>query len=819
MNPLNCFARFRGTSGARGLLLLWAALLGSDAHAETAYNVGTNTGSGITVKFTTPLTFSPRFGFLPVRVFVENNSDRDGTWRFHFTAGSPNEFPGEVGSGLELAVASRQNREAWYYVPLALPGVVANELNLAAAVGGRGGPGGPSVPQIPGVVPAPQGLQRQNTRQIGSRVVNGVLETTFQITQTGPATLLRVIPQSSLPPRTTMSVTSPDLTGNVTRTTTIVVQSAVTPTSPASPAAGAISMVVSVARTRLGGAGVPNMNRTQQTSSEVSASTTPGLMDVKVTFRHQGAPSQLVLPSRVTLPPAFTVSITPLPTGRGGQAQVERVITYTEQVPIPPGFTPPPPNAVPVPTTMAPATILVRSFAAQNFSINVEMAGPGLPTGARQSLSGSLNSAQGATPPLAASPGADPFLRSQFLGVGSMVPLLSLVDPVTVPADWRVWSSFHSVVMTEAEFTGLDSARQAALRGWAAMGGFLTLVGPAAGGQVREQRLGAGWVRTVPNLDGRSAAELAPLLRLDTSNLGLPERVALDLKETTLGTEVADTGSSATWLITFLLLFAALIGPVNLWVFARGQARHRLFWTTPALALLGGLTLAIVILVQDGIGGEGRRAAIVALLPGQNQAAIFQEQASRTGYLTQRAFGLADDVLLAGMPVEGIVAPVRQQVREAGRAEGDWFMNRSRQAHLLRQLVPSRGRIEQVTTAANGAPVVESSLPVELKSFVLVDAQGRRWTASEVLPGKATTLSPAPDSARLSAALLGGSAAFQQVLESVTSDLPGRWMAYGGKSDLAPIETLSSIEWKETRVAYTGVAESRVPVPAGGGAR
>jgi hypothetical protein len=256
-----------------------------------------------------------------------------------------------------------------------------------------------------------------------------------------------------------------------------------------------------------------------------------------------------------------------------------------------------------------------------------------------------------------------------------------------------------------------------------------------------------------------------------------------------------------------------------MWVFARGNARHRLFWTTPALALLGGVTLALVILVQDGVGGEGQRAAIVALVPGQNQAAIFQEQAARTGYLTQRAFGLADDVLLAGMPVEGIAAPIRRETRETGRAEGDWFMNRSRQAHLLRQLVPSRGRVEQVATAANGAPVVESSLAVELKSFILVDAQGRRWTASEILPGKATTLTPAPDSARLSAALLGGSAAFTAILEAVTTDTAGRWMAYGGTSDLAPIATLPSITWKESRVAYTGIAESRAMIPAAGGSR
>lgn len=787
------------------------------ARADTTYNVATNTGSGITVKLTTPLTFSPRFGFVPVRVFVENNSERDGTWRFHFNAGSPNEFPGEVGGGLELTVASRQNREAWYYLPLALPGVVANDMNLASMAsiggGGRNGPSGP--PQIPGVIPAPPGIQNQQVRQVGSRIVGNVLETTYMISQTGPSTILRVIPQTSLPPRTTMSITSLNIAGVVTRTTVVIVESPAPVAMPASPTGSAINMVANIARQRMNGMGIPNINRMPQQSSEVTASTTPGMMDVKVTFRQQGPPAQLNVPARIVLPQNFSVNVTPLP--RSGM--VERVITYTEAVPIPPGFTPPPPSAASSGAPVPIPPVMVRGFGGQNYNLNVELEGPGLPQGARQSLSGSLNSSQGATPPLAASPALDPVLRRQLPAAGSFTPLLTLVDPATVPADWRVWSSFHSVVLSEAEFAGLDNARQSALRGWVAMGGFLTLVGPGSDSPVREQKLGAGLMRSVPDLDGRAIAELAPLLRLDTANNGLPERSSLDLKNTTLGTEVTDTGSSATWLITFLLLFAALIGPVNVWVFARGNARHRLFWTTPALALLGGITLALVILVQDGVGGEGQRAAIVVIVPGQNQAAIFQEQAARTGYLTQRAFSLADDVLLAGMPVEGISPPIRRETRQAGRAEGDWFMNRSRQAHLLRQLVPSRGRVEQVATAAGGAPVVESSLPVELKSFVLVDAQGRRWTAAEVLPGKATTLTPAPDSARLSAALLGGSPAFTNILEAVTADTTGRWMAYGGTSDLAPIATLSSITWKESRVAYTGIAESRTGVPPAGGAR
>jgi hypothetical protein len=798
------------------------ALLAAAAaiRAETTYNVATSTGSGITVRLTSPLSFLPRFGFMPVRVFVENNSERDGTWDFTFKTGIPNDFPGEVGSGLQLAVASRQNREAWYFIPIAQPGVIGGDTNLANTVlfmgpggiaggrgGGGGGPGG--VPQIPGIIPAPRGLQNQNVRQVGSRVVNNVQETTYMITQTGAATLLPAIPASSLPPRTTVNVTTPNLAGMVTRTTIITVESPVAMASAMNPAFGATSMVSNIARQRLSSAGVPNWNRMQQ-SYEITANAAPGMMDVKVIFRTQGAPSSLVLPARIVLPPSFTVTMSPV--GRGGQA--ERVITYTETAPIPPGYTPPAAGATSAAATAPPAAIPSRTFGGQNFAINAEVAGPGLPGSFRQSLAGSLNNSGGATPPMALSPGVDPGIRSQFVvGGGSAAPL-TLVDPTTVPADWRVWSSFHSVVMTESEFSTLDGARQAALRGWAAMGGYLTLVGPADL-VVREQKHGAGLLRWIPDLAGRSLAELAPLLRVEVHNHAVPDRALLDLKDTTLGTEVADTGSSATWLITFLLLFAGLIGPVNLWVFARGNNRHRLFWTTPALSLAGGIVLAVVIVVQDGLGGEGQRAAIVALVPGQNQAAVFQEQAARTGYLTQRGFNLADDVLVALLPVEGITAPLRSQTREGGRAEGDWFMNRSRQAHLLRQLVPNRGRVEQTGTAAGGAPIVESSLPVALKSFILVDDQGRRWTAPEVPPGKAITLGPAPETARLSAALLGGSASFGQVLQAVTEDVPGRWMAYGAASPLAPIETLSSITWKETRVAYTGVTESGTPVPGG----
>jgi len=88
----------------------------------------------------------------------------------------------------------------------------------------------------------------------------------------------------------------------------------------------------------------------------------------------------------------------------------------------------------------------------------------------------------------------------------------------------------------------------------------------------------------------------------------------------------------------FILIFALVVGPLNLFVFASGKNRPRLFWTTPLISLIGAGLLAALMIVQDGFGGTGARTTLAVLLPQDKKMAVIQEQVSRTGILLGQPF-------------------------------------------------------------------------------------------------------------------------------------------------------------------------------------
>src|ERR1043165_1433434 len=110
-------------------LLLFAGATALSA-ADTNFSVPTDSGSNITIKLSSPVTGVPRFGFLPIKIAIENLSAREGVWKFRFNAGTPASFPGVAASTFDLTVPSSQTREAWFYVPIAEPGL-SNNPNAA----------------------------------------------------------------------------------------------------------------------------------------------------------------------------------------------------------------------------------------------------------------------------------------------------------------------------------------------------------------------------------------------------------------------------------------------------------------------------------------------------------------------------------------------------------------------------------------------------------------------------------------------------------------------------------------------------------------
>lgn len=373
---------------------------------------------------------------------------------------------------------------------------------------------------------------------------------------------------------------------------------------------------------------------------------------------------------------------------------------------------------------------------------------------------------------------------------------VSVIAPEGWPADWRLWSSFSVVLLTEETWAKLDGARRQALLDWVALGGRLLLSPDAPGGGTMTQH-GAGRVDHLPvSIRATDPQRSDGLGFHDTRLTGRADALASGTFWD-LNAKKWQIGLHAGWLTLFILTFGVLVGPINLFVFAPAHRRHRLFFTVPALSLAASVVLVVIIVVGDGFGGAGARRAVVVLLPEQNQAAVFQRQMSRTGLLSSDDFTLAPDVVLdveddpMALQFGGKAIDLH---RDGEQVSGDWFKSRATQAHSLRRLVASRERVELVS-APGATPVVQSTVAATLRPFLYKDPANKVWSADEVPPGTRVTLRP------WSGPRLAGS-----IVEDIGHWPPGYFYARGGRADGVPIPTLPSIRWtdEEDRILYSG---------------
>lgn len=725
-------------------LSLFFSVASPALRAETVVNVPTASDADVSIRLTAPWTLTPRFGFAPVRVTIENRGRGERSWRVHFEAGTRNLFPGLVSIDELIAVAAGQTRETWIFVPVAEPGV-----NLIPS-GGMGF----APPPVVTITDTPTGKKVTVTRNFGG---GGTYVTETEIDATTGTRTIKNIPASGM--QTTRVLDARLSPGT---TTTFVID----------PASGDIAQ-----------------------KSDRTASKAAGPVKILI-----GAGT-----------PATGAASAPLP----GSAFV-------------------------------PSTGMVLA---------AEVSGPGVASG-RHVFPGTM--APNGMRPFAISAPLEAGLRAQLSAFMGGAPNLSVVEVAQLPADWRVWSSFAGVVLTKDEYAGLDAARRSALRAWVALGGrlYLSPTAPAGAGDEQtsqREKWGAGTIvtfaaplgtsgtreiaaaseaalrveaevaaRRAARRPGATGTQVMPVVTAENAALAkdldlfsggaaLPDRSALTLNGGALTNAVKDEPLENGWLAIFLVVFAIVIGPVNLFVFAPAQKRHRLFVTTPAIALIASLGLGATILIQDGTGGRGERRAVVFLLPGENAAAVVQEQAARTGFLVRRSFALPDDVALTVLPLDASMyyGGVNLELeRGRGTAAGDWFQSRSRQAQQLRRITPTRARIEGVGVAPGGAPIVQSSLGATLREFFLVDANGKSWFAQELPAGQRVTLQAVEMRGPPAAPSLDGTANLQAIAVASRAMVPGRWWGNGGASELAPLTTLNSIRWKDANVLYTGALEN-----------
>jgi hypothetical protein len=464
--------------------------------------------------------------------------------------------------------------------------------------------------------------------------------------------------------------------------------------------------------------------------------------------------------------------------------------------------------------------------------------------------------------------------RSPYTLIGSQIALIHLpgikkdleaksiewdgsqVEREDFASSWRAYTGVAQIWLTENEWTSLEVSQRDAVRDWVAQGGRLIVLGRDAsqarqalastfGLDFRQRDLtlanakwndevasyGAGEVRVhQAEVKRLLAEEIAAAIRA----LGAPwnpERMNEDFEYFWGLSALVDAISNrAGFLLMFIFCFAILVGPVNLFVFAKGDKRYRLFWTTPLISVAASFFLWMIIVFSDGFGGDGRRMVMCILMPNQPRMIVLQEQISRTAVLWGTSFAISQPTAIAPVQFNSGSSPStrtlpsgrslkplahhqtrRRSVLTAQRyfehgdlLSGDWFRSRAVQGAWLQEVRPTRAKIELIPS--QDGPILVSSISQTLDRFYYLDAEGAFYTASKVAPGVRTPLkeSSREDHERFLDdlyTLAGGR--IKPVLDEARGRLD-HYVATVLDDETEAIQTLRTINWNTSPAVFLG---------------
>lgn len=393
-------------------------------------------------------------------------------------------------------------------------------------------------------------------------------------------------------------------------------------------------------------------------------------------------------------------------------------------------------------------------------------------------------------------------------------------DPKQLPNDWLAFSGYDSLLMTDSDWSNIPAGARNAIQSWMTLGGQLVIF---SNSDASPASLG------LPAATGFGTYEMRPISK--DLKLSPAETVNFVSKNNPVRFRGISTSSDyeGTWplqshfgvqafryaaFIAVLIIFGILVGPINLFVFAKSGKRHRLFITTPLISLAASLILIALIIFQDGFGGSGVRRILMEVRhdSGNNAAFLHQEQISRTGILTSARFTVDPACLFVPVPINrSRWARYTDDYNTSGTfnlqpsggkmaASGDWWQSRSEHGHALTAVIATRGRIE--TTSTPNTYVSTFDFPI--KTLYFLDDSNQWHSAESIATGKSFTLTPiAANIAQpaLQKEALAFTSRNRQILQRALNR-PNHFIAI---TDQAPaIDTHPSIRWKETQTVITG---------------
>lgn len=408
--------------------------------------------------------------------------------------------------------------------------------------------------------------------------------------------------------------------------------------------------------------------------------------------------------------------------------------------------------------------------------------------------------------------------------------------PSHMSDDWRAYSGFDALVCTDNNWRTMSAEVKNAILEWNRLGGniFIYKLNSASNFKSLDidksednknkktitRSFGKVTITPLANIKSLDVKKATNLIEGPKTRHSKLSSINNDY-EGSSGWSLQDTlgklSFSPIYLILILIAFGILVGPVNLFVFAKAGKRHRLFITTPIIALGASLVLIILIIIQDGFGGHGQRVQLIEVRAdgSENKAYIWQEQAARTGVILGSSFETSAPTYISPVPLSpsrfsrvtrdnygGASNYTAQHGTTGLAASGDWFQSRSVHGHYLESIIPTRGRI---TLKSNqGAPTLNSSFDYNIKSLIYIDDTDQTWIASDISAGDSVTLNPSnpADSVKL---IHTNYVNMSDKLQRQINSLRKRKNHFIAITDDAPgIDTLDSVKWTQTTSIITG---------------
>lgn len=354
-----------------------------------------------------------------------------------------------------------------------------------------------------------------------------------------------------------------------------------------------------------------------------------------------------------------------------------------------------------------------------------------------------------------------PFMQFRVAGVPARAPggrgfsFHSTFDPVaTWSKNWLGYSCFDGIVLRGKELDAATPEVQAALWQYVECGGSLLVLG--------EAKLSESWNSTRNAIGNSNLSVYSPgfgqcLVHgndIKSWEAGDWARIARMWEESAAPFNlsrspsnmqasfpvVENMGVPVRGLFILMLVFAILIGPVNLYLLSRKKRRIWLLWTVPCFSLITCLAVFGFMVVSEGWTGHVRTEGLTILDETSKRASSIGWQ----GFYCPMTPG---DGLHYGYETELIPqlgSDHRRYRPEAGSSRSmDWTDDQHLESGWITARVPAffqirsgEKRRERIVARMSGETAsMVNGLGAAIQTIWLADKQGNIYTASDIPPG------------------------------------------------------------------------------------